>query len=104
MGYAADLPPAADTGLVGTYPGAVKAGGRFVWGAVLEYRVWCHPERGAPDEAEGSDYFYAFANYPDALAFSQQMVGCEERSRWCFRRSTSMSPSMATTSTSRNAA
>ena len=73
-----DFPPVVDPSLVGTYPGAAKAGGGFVWDAVLEYRVWCHPERGAPDEADGSDYFYAFETYADALEFSEGMVGSEE--------------------------
>ncbi len=49
-----------------------------MWDAVLEYRVWCHPERGAPDEADGQDYFYVFATYPDALAFSNETEGAEE--------------------------
>jgi len=31
--------------------------------AVLEYRVWCHPERGTPDEDDGSDYYYAFESF-----------------------------------------
>lgn len=52
--------------LVRTYPASAKAGGGYVWDEVLEYRVWCHPERGAPDEADGSDYYYAFATYEDA--------------------------------------
>jgi putative acetyltransferase len=71
-------PQALDPRRVGTYPAAVKAGGGFVWDAVLEYRVWCHPERGAPDEAGGSDYFRAFATYPEALAFSEGTEGAEE--------------------------
>jgi putative acetyltransferase len=29
----------------GSYPATAHAGGSYVWGAVLEYRVWCHPER-----------------------------------------------------------
>ena len=78
MDDGADLPPALDPGLVGTYPGAAKAGGGFVWDAVLEYRVWCHPERGAPNEADGSDYFHAFAQYVDAREFSEQTAGAEE--------------------------
>jgi putative acetyltransferase len=63
---------------VGTYPATAKAGGGYVWDAVLEYRVWCHPERGAPDECDGSDYYYAFASYEEALAYSQANVGTEE--------------------------
>jgi hypothetical protein len=49
-------PPAVlDVSKVGEYPALSKAGGGHVWDEVLEYRVWCHPERGAPDEFEGSD-------------------------------------------------
>ena len=72
------LPDVADPALVGTYPASTKAGGGFVWDAVLEYRVWCHPEDGAPDEADGSDYFYAFASHEEARAFSEGTEGAEE--------------------------
>lgn len=71
-------PSVVDSDLVGTYPATAKAGGGFVWDAVLEYRVWCHPEQGAPDEADGSDYYFAFASYEEALSFSQQTTGAEE--------------------------
>jgi hypothetical protein len=71
-------PDVLDPKSVGTYPASVKAGGGFVWDAVLEYRVWCHPERGAPDEADGQDYLYVFAAYSDALAFSNETAGAEE--------------------------
>lgn len=71
-------PDALDANLVGTYPASAKAGGGYVWDEVLEYRVWCHPERGASDEADGSDYFYSFATYVEALAFSQGAEGAEE--------------------------
>jgi putative acetyltransferase len=54
---------------VGRYPASCHAGGGFVWDAVLEYRVWCHPERGAPGKADGSDYYYAFASYPMPSGF-----------------------------------
>ncbi|MBV8575649.1 MAG: hypothetical protein JOZ58_11535 [Acetobacteraceae bacterium] len=54
-----------------------KAGGGYVWDAVLEYRVWCHPERGAPDENDGNDYYYAFVSYAEALAFSERTSGAE---------------------------
>ncbi len=64
--------------LVGTYPAAAKAGGGLVWDAVLEYRVWCHAERGAPDEEHGNDYFRAFKTFQEAWAFSQREVGTEE--------------------------
>lgn len=71
-------PDAADPNLVGTYSPLAKAGGGYVWDEVLEYRVWLHPERGAPDEDEGSDYYYAFATYAEAAAFSENTAGAEE--------------------------
>jgi len=71
-------PSVADPKLVGTYPAAAKAGGGYVWDDVLEYRVWCHPERGAEDREDGSDYFYSFATYPEALEFSRRTTGAEE--------------------------
>lgn len=49
----------------------------MVWDAVLEYRVWLHPERGAPDEMDGNDYFRAFASYEDAFAFARETRGAE---------------------------
>jgi len=70
-------PTVLDPSKVGTYPTTAKAGGGYVWDAVLEYRVWCHPERGAPDEADGSDYYYAFETYEEADAFSKANLGTE---------------------------
>jgi len=70
-------PPVLDPALVGTYSAAAKAGGGYVWDAVLEYRVWCRPERGAADEADGSDYYYAFTSYEEADEFSQSTEGAE---------------------------
>ena len=74
----ASHPTVLDPTLVGSYPASAKAGGGYVWDAVLEYRVWCYPERGAPDVAEGSDYFYPFETYQEALAFSQGTEGAAE--------------------------
>lgn len=71
-------PDVVDESLVGTYSPLAKAGGGYVWDDVLEYRVWCHPEQGAPDEEDGSDYYYAFATYAEALEFSQETQGAEE--------------------------
>ena len=70
-------PPVLDPSAVGKYPASVAAGGGYVWDAVLEYRVWRHPERGAPDLADGSDYFEAFASYSEALSFSERTQGAE---------------------------
>ena len=71
-------PDAIDPAMVGEYPALAKAGGGYVWDHVLEYRVWCQPGRGAPDEADGSDYYYAFESYADALAFSEATPGADE--------------------------
>lgn len=71
-------PPAVlDPSKVGQYPALAGAGGGYVWDAVLEYRVWCHPHDGAPDLEDGSDYFYAFGTYEEALAFSREEPGAE---------------------------
>jgi len=72
-----DYPPVADSALVGSYPAQSKAGGGFVWDAVLEYRVWCHPEDGAPDEHNGNDYYCAFGSYEEAAAYSEATTGSE---------------------------
>jgi putative acetyltransferase len=73
-----DFPAVEDPSRVGSYPATAHAGGGYVWDAVLEYRVWCHPERGAPDEADGHDYYYAYASYEQALERSRATTGAEE--------------------------
>jgi putative acetyltransferase len=77
MGSLSNYPPAREPELVGTFPALAKAGGGYVWDGVLEYRVWCHPEHGAPDECDGSDYFHAFATLEEATTFSTQTPGVE---------------------------
>ena len=62
-------PDVVDPSLVGTYSATTNAGGGFVWDDVLEYRVWCHPERGSPDLEEGNDYYYPFATMPRHMRF-----------------------------------
>lgn len=71
-------PDAIDPDMVGEYPALTRSGGGHFWDEVLEYRVWCHPERGAPDEFDGEDYYHAFASFRDALAFSESTNGAEE--------------------------
>jgi hypothetical protein len=71
-------PDAINPELVGTYPASAKAGGGYVWDAVLEYRVWCYPREGAADEADGCDYYYAFATYHEAQAFAEQTKGAQQ--------------------------
>jgi hypothetical protein len=65
-------PDVADVTLVGTYPALVGSGGGFVWDAVLEYRVWCHPADG------GDDFYYAFAEVSEALRYAQNADGAEQ--------------------------
>lgn len=73
----ARYPRAIDPKRVGKYPALTKSGAGYFWDEVLEYRVWCHPERGAKDDGDGNDYFYAFCTYPEALAFSKRTAGAE---------------------------
>ena len=78
MGQPHQYPDVIDPSRVGSYPALAKAGGGYVWDAVLEYRVWCHPKRGAEDLDDGSDYYYAFATYAEALEFSRKTKGAED--------------------------
>lgn len=71
-------PDSIDPDMVGEYPARAKSGAGYFFDHVLEYRVWCHPERGAPDEYDGDDYYYAFVTYAEALAFSLSIEGAEE--------------------------
>ena len=45
---------------------------------MLEYRLWCHPDEGAPDIDGGNDYYYAFASHQEAVAFAETTAGAEE--------------------------
>jgi len=73
-----EYPEVKDPNLVGTYPAQSKAGGGYVWDAVLEYRVWCHPQPGTPEFEDGADFYYVFENYEEALNFSNSTQGAEE--------------------------
>jgi hypothetical protein len=73
-----EYPEVKDPNLVGTYPALSKAGGGYVWDAVLEYRVWCHPQPGTPEFEDGGDFYYVFENYEEALNFSNSTQGAEE--------------------------
>ena len=72
-----EYPEVKDPSLVGSYAAVAKSGGGYVWDAVLEYRVWCHPHDSAPDLEDGNDYYYVFITYEEALAYSQQTEGAE---------------------------
>ncbi|MEJ2392835.1 MAG: GCN5 family acetyltransferase [Gammaproteobacteria bacterium] len=71
-------PKVKDPNLVGSYPAVAKAGGGYVWDAVLEYRVWCYPRDGAEDTENGNDYYYVFETYEEALEFSNNTKGAQE--------------------------
>ena len=71
-------PAVLNNELIGTYDAQAHAGGGYTWDEVLEYRVWMHPERGAPDECDGNDYFYAFETCEAALEYSKSNTGAEE--------------------------
>ncbi|OAM36928.1 GCN5 family acetyltransferase [Eikenella sp. NML080894] len=71
-------PPATYPEKVGIYPAHCHSGSGYFYDDVLEYRVWCHPERGVPDLYEGDDYFHAFATHAEALAFARQQPGSED--------------------------
>ena len=73
-----EYPNAIEPARVGSYPARAGAGGGYVWDEVLEYRVWRHPERRAPDQHDGNDYYLAFANYAEALENSRKTPGAEE--------------------------
>lgn len=75
---ATEFPSVLDESLVGTYSALAKAGGGYVWDAVLEYRVWCCPQDGARDDEDGSDYYFAFPTHEDALAFAERTDGADE--------------------------
>jgi hypothetical protein len=68
---ASTRPDVLDPSLVGTYPVKAKAGGGYVWDAVLEYRVWCHSD-------DGADHFRAFASFEEAERFAKATPGAEE--------------------------
>ena len=70
-------PNSIDENLVGEYPAATKSGGGYFYDQVLEYRVWCRPWEGAPDEFDGEIYYYPFHTYEEALEFSNNTKGSE---------------------------
>ncbi len=71
-------PAAIKPELVGEYPAHTKSGGGYFYDEVLEYRVWCRPWLGAPDEFNGEIYYHAFPTYESALEFSKKTLGSEK--------------------------
>ena len=72
------FPSVKDPTQIGSFDALAKSGGGYVWDAVLEYRVWCHPHDGAEDLEQGDDYYYVFDNYEAAAEFAEQTTGAEE--------------------------
>lgn len=71
-------PNSINKNMVGEYPASTKSGGGYFYDQVLEYRVWCRPWQGAPDEFDGEIYYYAFHTYEEALEFSSNTEGSEK--------------------------
>jgi putative acetyltransferase len=71
-------PLAVDPKRVGTYPALAKSGAGYFYDEVLEYRVWFHPEQGAPKLDGDNDYYEAFAQYEAAEAAATNKQGAEE--------------------------
>jgi hypothetical protein len=70
-----NFPPVVDPELVGEYSSLAKSGAGHFFDEVLEYRVWLCPAEGAERLSGGDDYFFAFATYENALAFSKDQRG-----------------------------
>lgn len=70
-------PEAYNPDMVGEYSTMVAAGAGYFYDEVLEYRVWCYIEDGAEDLAAGSDYYFAFAAYDEALEFKNKTKGAQ---------------------------
>ncbi|EHR39387.1 hypothetical protein [Alishewanella jeotgali] len=73
-----NFPIAVDEKMVGEYPAETKSGGGYFYDDVLEYRVWCRPWLGAPDEFDGEIYYYAFSSFEAAKEFSDNTTGSEQ--------------------------
>lgn len=71
------FPPVTDTERVGSYPAQAFAGGGYVWDEVLEYRVWMYLRDGAENVMDDCDYYYAFASYEEAAAWSKAKPGAQ---------------------------
>lgn len=72
------FPVAVDEQMVGEYPAEAKSGGGYFYDDVLEYRVWCRPWLGAPDEFDGEIYDDAFSSFEAAKEFSDNTKGSEQ--------------------------
>ncbi len=72
-----EYPVAYDSKMVGEYDAEVEAGAGYFYDDVLEYRVWCYPQDGAEDEANGDDYFYVFETFEEAEEFRKQTKGAQ---------------------------
>lgn len=71
------FPVAINPRKVGTYPAETKSGAGYFYDDVLEYRVWVHPDKGGAPINGDKDYYFAFAQYEPAEAFSLKTTGAE---------------------------
>ena len=71
-------PLAVDASRVGHYDAETKSGAGYFYDEVLEYRVWQHPEDGAPPLNGKGDYYSAFAQYEKAAEFAKTAKGAEK--------------------------
>jgi putative acetyltransferase len=71
-------PLAVDPSRVGKYPAETLSGAGYFYDEVLEYRVWQHPEEGAPPLNGKGDYYSAFAQYEKAAEFAKTAKGAEK--------------------------
>ena len=71
-------PTAIDPHKVGRYSGRAQSGAGYFFDEVLEYRVWMDPRDGAANRTGTSAYSAAFAQYENALAYSERTPGAEE--------------------------
>lgn len=71
------FPVAISRWKVGTYSAETKSGAGYFYDDVLEYRVWVHPDKGGTPINGEKDYYFAFAQFEPAEAFSQKTKGAE---------------------------
>jgi len=71
-------PTAINKKMIGEYPALSKSGGGYFYDEILEYRVWCRPWLGAPDEHDGEVYYHPFFTFEEAKVFSNATEGSEE--------------------------
>ena len=80
-------PTVIDPNQVGEYDEYADSGGGYFFDEVLEYRVWCYPNKGAEiidtdnyndsSNSIANDYYQAFTTYQQALEFANSTQHAE---------------------------